>query len=84
MTNEADTTEDETGDSRYEIHWGEDHAGEWRWNLVAGNGEIVADSSEGYATADGVLGAIDRIKENTGMSVEVKRVERVGRVTDES
>ncbi len=26
----------------------EDDAGEWRWRLVAGNGEIIADSAEGY------------------------------------
>lgn len=26
----------------------EDAAGEWRWRLVAGNGETIADSSEGY------------------------------------
>lgn len=27
-----------------------DVAGEWRWSLVAKNGKIVADSSEGYKT----------------------------------
>lgn len=27
-----------------------DHIGEWRWSLVAGNGNIIADSSEGYVT----------------------------------
>lgn len=26
----------------------QDSAGEWRWRLIAGNGLIVADSSEGY------------------------------------
>lgn len=25
-----------------------DKAGEWRWNLKAKNGEIIADSAEGY------------------------------------
>lgn len=25
-----------------------DKAGEWRWRLVAANGETVADSGEGY------------------------------------
>lgn len=28
----------------------QDYHGEWRWNLKAGNGQIVADSGEGYAT----------------------------------
>lgn len=26
----------------------EDAAGEWRWALKGGNGEIIADSGEGY------------------------------------
>jgi uncharacterized protein len=25
-----------------------DDAGEWRWRLVAGNGEVIATSGEGY------------------------------------
>ena len=25
-----------------------DSAGEWRWRLVASNGNIIADSGEGY------------------------------------
>lgn len=28
-----------------------DHADEYRWRLVAGNGRIVADSGEGYDSA---------------------------------
>jgi uncharacterized protein YegP (UPF0339 family) len=32
--------------NRLELY--KDAAGEWRWRVVAGNGEIVADSSEGY------------------------------------
>lgn len=26
-----------------------DRAGKWRWRLVAGNGQIIADSGEGYS-----------------------------------
>jgi len=26
----------------------QDRSGEWRWKRVAGNGEIIADSGEGY------------------------------------
>lgn len=33
-------------DRRIEIY--SDAAGEWRWRRKAGNGEIVADSAEGY------------------------------------
>ncbi|SER54984.1 amphi-Trp domain-containing protein [Natrinema salaciae] len=53
---EADAAEDadgaadgETGrTSRFEVY--EDRAGQWRWRLVHWNGNIVADSGEGYAS----------------------------------
>ncbi len=32
---------------RFEIY--RDHAGEWRWRLRMTNGNVVADSAEGYA-----------------------------------
>lgn len=32
------------------VEFFKDKAGEWRWNLKAANGRIVADSSEGYKT----------------------------------
>ncbi|SEW21540.1 amphi-Trp domain-containing protein [Natrinema salifodinae] len=39
----------ETGrTSRFEVY--EDRAGQWRWRLVHWNGNIVADSGEGYAS----------------------------------
>ncbi|SIS08831.1 amphi-Trp domain-containing protein [Natronorubrum thiooxidans] len=34
--------------SRFEVY--EDRAGEWRWRLVHWNGNIIADSGEGYAS----------------------------------
>ena len=34
--------------SRFEVY--EDVAGEWRWRLVHWNGNIIADSGEGYAS----------------------------------
>lgn len=27
-----------------------DSRGDWRWRLVAGNGRVIADSGEGYAS----------------------------------
>ncbi|MFB6194540.1 MAG: HVO_2922 family protein [Haloplanus sp.] len=49
--------------SRFEVY--EDAAGEWRWRLVATNGNIVADSGEGYASKSGVKRAVERIREYT-------------------
>lgn len=43
----------------------EDHAGEWRWRLWStGNWEIVAVSSEGYATAWGAEQGAQWVKDN--------------------
>lgn len=33
---------------RFDVY--EDQAGEWRWRALAGNGRILADSAEGYAS----------------------------------
>lgn len=38
----------------------QDNAGEWRWRRKAGNGEIVADSGEGYETEGGASFAAAR------------------------
>lgn len=40
----------------------EDNAGEWRWRLVADNGNIMADSGQGYASKSGVDEAIESIQ----------------------
>lgn len=39
-----------------------DNAGEWRWRLVAGNGNIIADSGEGYQSKQGVQRGINSVK----------------------
>lgn len=45
----------------YEFNKFEDKTGQWRWRLVAGNGRIVADSAEGYATEANVDRAIEAL-----------------------
>lgn len=35
---------------------------EWRWRLVATNGNIIADSGEGYASKQGVERGIQSVK----------------------
>lgn len=35
---------------RIEVY--EDTRGEWRWRIVAANGEIIGDSAEGYVGRD--------------------------------
>lgn len=44
----------------FEIY--EDSRGEWRWRLVAENGEIVADSAEGYDSKSNAERAVEAIR----------------------
>ena len=46
------------------FHTYKDSADEWRWSLKAKNGEIVADSGEGYSSLDEVRKAAQRVKDN--------------------
>ena len=45
---------------RFELF--EDNAEEWRWRLVASNGEIIADSGEGYSSKQGAERGIRSVK----------------------
>jgi uncharacterized protein YegP (UPF0339 family) len=40
----------------------EDAADEWRWRLVASNGEIIADGGEGYASKSDAKRAVERVR----------------------
>lgn len=48
------------GQPSFEVY--QDRASEWRWRLVASNGNIVADSAEGYASKQGVKRGIRCVK----------------------
>lgn len=45
-----------------------DRAGQYRWNLVAVNGEIVA-SSEGYAFKSSAMATAKRIKQIASIAI---------------
>ncbi|WP_129113694.1 HVO_2922 family protein [Halegenticoccus tardaugens] len=42
----------------------QDAAGEWRWRLVVSNGNIIADSGEGYRSKQGAKRGIKSVKNN--------------------
>ncbi|WP_049947730.1 HVO_2922 family protein [Candidatus Halobonum tyrrellensis] len=49
-----------------------DRAEEWRWRLVAANGNIIADSGEGYRSKQGAKRGIASVKANAdGADVRV-------------
>jgi uncharacterized protein YegP (UPF0339 family) len=41
-----------------------DRAGEYRWRLRHQNGNVIADSGEGYVTKSGAINGIESVKEN--------------------
>ena len=57
---EADVLE--IGNAAFEIY--EDAADEWRWRLRHRNGNIIADSGDGYASRSNAVEAVTGVKEN--------------------
>lgn len=49
-------------DATFEVY--EDRAGEWRWRLVHDNGNIIADSGEGYASRQKCQQGLTSVKNN--------------------
>ncbi|GEM_PF-921016 len=60
-------TADRLSREHFDIY--EDAAGQFRWRLVAGNGQIIADGGQGYASKDGARQAVDRLKAAATASV---------------
>lgn len=49
-----------TANATFEVY--HDRANEWRWRLVASNGNIIADSGEGYQSKQGVERGVESVK----------------------
>jgi len=45
-----------------------DRTGEYRWRLVHENGNIIADSSEGYKSKSGAMNGIKSVKDNAPLA----------------
>ena len=50
---------DNADEDSFEVY--EDRGGEWRWRLVHDNGNILADSGEGYSSRNEAENAVDRV-----------------------
>lgn len=48
------------GGERFEVY--EDSSGRYRWRLKAGNGEIIADSGQGYSRENEAHRAVERVR----------------------
>jgi uncharacterized protein YegP (UPF0339 family) len=53
--------------SKFQLY--EDRKGEYRWRLRARNGEIIADSNEGYSRKASCKHGIDLVKEQAASAV---------------
>ncbi len=62
--------------ARFEVY--SDAVGDWRWRLRAGNGRIVADSAEGYASRRNVFRALNDIAMHVAEAAERGSVEVAG------
>lgn len=50
----------EDGNADFEVY--EDNRGKYRWRLRHANGEIIADSGQGYASESGAEDAVERVR----------------------
>jgi len=51
------------GESKATFEAYEDAGGSWRWRLVHDNGNVIADSGEGYASKSNATDAVERVSE---------------------
>jgi len=51
-------------DDGFEVY--EDAGGEWRWRLRAANGELVADSGQGYSNRSKAIDGVERVQSHAG------------------
>jgi len=61
---EGSDSEDGLTDSKAEFELYEDNAGQWRWRLVHDNGNIIADSGEGYDRKAGARNGLESVMAN--------------------
>jgi uncharacterized protein len=59
--------------AKFEVY--KDKSGEFRWRLTHTNGQVIANSGEGYTTKANAMKGINSLKENvSGAAIEDKTV----------
>ena len=59
--------------AKFEVY--KDTKGEFRWRLVHTNGQVIANSGEGYTTKANAMSGINSVKENApNANIEDKTV----------
>ena len=49
--------------AKFELY--KDKKGEFRWRLIAPNGQVIANAGEGYKSKESAKNGIDSVKKNT-------------------
>lgn len=57
----------QTAGTRYELY--EDAQGDWRWRLRHANGNVIADSGQGYASKQKAEEGIESVRNNADAPV---------------
>jgi len=57
--------------AKFELY--KDAKGEYRWRLVASNGQTIATSGEGYKSKDSVTAGIDSVKKNAPSATVIEK-----------
>ena len=57
--------------SKFELY--KDAKGEWRWRLIATNGQTIATGGEGYKSKDSAKAGIESVKKNAPTSEIVEK-----------
>ena len=75
-------TDVEASKATFELY--EDSEGKWRWRLVHDNGNIIADSSEGYASKQKAKQGLTSVKTNApgGYVVDLSKDDQADTVED--
>lgn len=54
----------------------EDKAGKWRWTLRHDNGNVIADSGEGYSSKDACMKGMESVRTNAPKAPMVEKAKK--------
>jgi uncharacterized protein YegP (UPF0339 family) len=57
--------------AKFELY--QDSKGEYRWRLVASNGQTIAIGGEGYSSKAGAMNGIESVKKNAPAAAVVEK-----------
>lgn len=77
----APAPEPEKSKAKFELY--KDSKGEWRWNLRHNNGNIIADSAEGYSSKQKAKQGMESVRKNTPGAAVMEREEAPVAFTEE-